>query len=98
MFRRIEIAVIFLCLLVALSLFTNSLETNRQAAMTEFKQITQDNVKSLEARLDIYLQSLNSAAGLMLAKEDVEFDDFEILAQSVDLETRLPGINGIGFV
>jgi len=71
---------------------------NRAAAKAEFARITEDGLQALDSRMNIYLQSLNGAAGMMQASENIESDDFETFVESVDIENYLPGINGIGFI
>ena len=71
---------------------------NRAAAKAEFTRITEDGLQALDRRMNIYLQSLNGAAGMMQSSENIEYDDFETFVESLDFENYLPGINGIGFV
>lgn len=68
------------------------------AAHAQFQRVTEDGLQALKTRLDIYLQSLNGAAGMLHASEEVESDDFEIFASTIDIKNSLPGINGIGFI
>ncbi|MEM5522224.1 CHASE domain-containing protein [Sulfitobacter sp. AS59] len=71
---------------------------SKAAANAEFQRITDVALQALRTRVDIYLQSLNGAAGMMQASENTEVDDFEMFASSLDLAETLPGINGIGFI
>ena len=98
MFKRLDLILVVVCLLVTFGIYAEGARMNRAAAKAEFARITEDGLQALDRRMNIYLQSLNGAAGMMQSAENIEYDDFEIFVESLDLENYLPGINGIGFV
>ncbi|MFT6091570.1 MAG: PAS domain S-box-containing protein [Sulfitobacter sp.] len=98
MFKRLDIILVILCVLVTFGVFAESSRMSKAAANAEFQRITDVALQKLKTRLDIYLQSLNGAAGMIRASENIEADDFEMFTSSLNLKETLPGINGIGFV
>jgi PAS domain S-box-containing protein len=96
--KRIEVILVLVCLFVTFGIYAEALRMTRSAATNEFQRITEDGLQALQTRMDIYLQSLNGAAGMMQASEEIEVDDFDTFVRSVDLTQYLPGINGIGFI
>lgn len=98
LFKRIDIILVLLCLLVTFAVFLESLRLRGVAADAEFQRVTEAGINALETRMNVYLQSLNGAAGMMHASESIEADDFETFTKSLDIQNSLPGINGIGFI
>ena len=98
MFKRLDLILVVVCLLVTFGIYAEGARMNRAAAKAEFTRITEDGLQALDRRMNIYLQSLNGAAGMMQSSENIEYDDFETFVESLDFENYLPGINGIGFV
>ena len=98
MFKRLDLILVVVCLLVTFGIYAEGARMNRAAAKAEFARITEDGLQALDRRMNIYLQSLNGAAGMMQSSENIEYDDFETFVESLDFENYLPGINGIGFV
>ncbi|MFD2740265.1 CHASE domain-containing protein [Sulfitobacter aestuarii] len=68
------------------------------AATREFKEMTQDGVKSLQTRFSTYLQSLNGAAAFFNASENVSAVEFDSFVSELDIRNLLPGISGVGFI
>ncbi len=98
LFKRLDLILVVACLFVTFGIYSEGARMNRAAAKAEFARITEDGLQALDSRMNIYLQSLNGAAGMMQASENIEYDDFETFVESVDIENYLPGINGIGFI
>ncbi len=98
LFKRLDILLVVFCIFVTLGVFAESRRIGQVAAHAEFQRLTEDGLQALKTRLDIYLQSLNGAAGMLHASENIESDDFEIFASTIDIKNSLPGINGIGFI
>jgi PAS domain S-box-containing protein len=98
LFKRLDLILVVVCLLVTFGIYAEGARMNRAAAKAEFARITEDGLQALDRRMNIYLQSLNGAAGMMQSSENIEYDDFETFVESLDFENYLPGINGIGFV
>ena len=95
MFKRLDLILVVVCLLVTFGIYAEGARMNRAAAKAEFTRITEDGLQALDRRMNIYLQSLNGAAGMMQSSENIEYDDFETFVESLDFENYLPGINGI---
>ena len=91
MFKRLDLILVVVCLLVTFGIYAEGARMNRAAAKAEFARITEDGLQALDSRMNIYLQSLNGAAGMMQASENIESDDFETFVESVDIENYLPG-------
>ncbi len=98
MFRRLEILLILSALAVTLGVSYGAKRATDDAALQEFKMIAERGVQDLSARMSLYLQSLNGAAALINASEDVSAADFENYVETLDIRANLPGINGIGLI
>ena len=98
MFKRLEIILVVVCLCVTFGVYAQGMRVINNTAATELRRVTEDSLQTLQVRMNTYLQSLNAAAGMMHTAENVEYDDFEIFAGSLDLEKNLPGLGGIGFI
>ncbi|KKN15485.1 hypothetical protein LCGC14_0985490, partial [marine sediment metagenome] len=98
MFKRLELLLIAVCLFLTVGIVIDGQRKNSIAATAEFERVSDSALTALQSRMNLYLQSLNGAAGMMQASENTEYDDFETYVQSLSIETYLPGINGIGFI
>ena len=98
MFKRLELLLIAVCLFLTVGIVIDGQRKNSIAATAEFERVSDSALTALQSRMNLYLQSLNGAAGMMQTSENTEYDDFETYVQSLSIETYLPGINGIGFI
>ncbi|MEZ5669494.1 MAG: CHASE domain-containing protein [Alphaproteobacteria bacterium] len=83
-------------LLTAFAYF--SVEADSEAAAQarfDFRQ--HEIVQAVERRMAAYTQTLFGALGLLRASDDVARDEWRIYVDSLDLDNRYPGIQGIGF-
>tara|TARA_R110002049_G_scaffold44333_6_gene130160 strand:+ start:15865 stop:18960 length:3096 start_codon:yes stop_codon:yes gene_type:complete len=64
----------------------------------EFQRISDDGLQSLVSRMQTYLQSLNGAAAFMNASDNVTEADFANFVETLEIDTFLPGISGIGLI
>jgi PAS domain S-box-containing protein len=72
--------------------------TTYQRNLATFEAVAADNEQALLHRLDSYRQSLDGGAALFEASDDVSLADWKAYIGVLDIGTRLPGINGIGYV
>ena len=63
-----------------------------------FKSITDDNLEALRVRMQLYGHSLEGAAGLIAASDNVTLLDWQHYIETLDIENKLPGIRGIGLI
>jgi len=91
----------YLVLFVAL---TATLIGTRYAANTvrakdrdRFENAVQTAVEALHTRLDTYVDVLLGAAGLLAVNEVVTRAEFHAYVERLDLGTRYPGIQGVGY-
>jgi len=63
-----------------------------------FAAIAEDSERALAHRIESYTQGLDGMAGLLGASEHVTLAEWRAYVDVLDIETTLPGINGIGFI
>ncbi|MBA67915.1 MAG: hypothetical protein CML30_03500 [Rhizobiales bacterium] len=63
-----------------------------------FAAMTKDNLQALQARLNSYKQALDGGAGFFDASDRITAPEWRSYVESLDIETSLPGISGIGFI
>lgn len=74
---------------------TQSVE--REAQIKFDRQV--DEVKNLLSnRLQVYLDTLRATKGLFAASEDVSRTEWKAFVESLNLQKRYPGIDGLGFI
>lgn len=98
MFRRLEILLICIALAVTLGLSFGAKKAADSAAERQFLKIASTGAQDLSARMSLYMQTLNGAAALINASDEVTAPDFERYVQTLDVQRNLPGINGVGFI
>lgn len=67
-------------------------------ARKEFESETAKIRAALEERMRIYEDVLHGAAGLFAASQGVERGEWRAYLNSVSIEKRFPGIDGVGFI
>ncbi len=65
---------------------------------TAFAALAEDSLQALRHRLDSYRQALDGAAGLIEASNRVSLAEWRTYVETLDINSTLPGINGIGFI
>lgn len=65
--------------------------------LARFQAEVQEAEDSIRDRIDTYTALLRGAAGLFAASRDVAPDEFHTYVERLELTTRYPGIQGIGF-
>lgn len=70
---------------------------SEQAAQTRFDFRNEEVSNSIERRMNAYTQSLLGGLGLMRASNRVSRDEWRVYVETLDLQRRFPGIQGIGF-
>ena len=98
MFRRLEILLILVALAVTLGLFISTKRSIERTEANEFRIVTEGGLHDLINRMNLYMQSLNSAASFIRASDDVSYDDFDRFVETLEIESNLPGISGIGLI
>lgn len=73
-------------------------ESNYDRNLAAFDALTADNGHAMRGRLDSYRQSLDGGAALFTASGSVTRDEWRTYVDVLNIETTLPGINGIGFI
>ena len=96
--RRPEFILFLGCLAITFGVFLYSSRSNDAAAEQAFDRIAEESLQSLDARIRTYLQSLNGVAAFLNASDEVTARDFAHYVDTLQIDSFLPGINGIGFV
>jgi signal transduction histidine kinase len=73
-----------------------ALDVERRA-QDRFRQLAEREVSALVDRMHAYERVLRGARGLFAASDSVDRDEWRRYLESLDLESALPGIQGIGF-
>jgi len=63
-----------------------------------FTVLARENERALRYRLEAYARSLDGAAALFAASDDITPDDWRTYVATLDIGTSLPGLNGIGYI
>ena len=91
--------VVFLSLLLTLTAWQVSSRIAEQKALDQFEHEVEQLNELIRDRMRIYEFALISGAGAIRASgEDVNLDMWRRFSESLALEERLPGINGIGVI
>ena len=69
-----------------------------EKAAIEFRQLTAESKDALMARMWQYRLALEGLRGLLNVVEVVQRKDIENYVQSLDLNTALPGLSGLGYI
>lgn len=88
---------LFIGLLVTLSLWHWSERVYDRNARAYFDFRVRQLQESIENRLETYQQILHGARGLFVASVSVERNEFYEYVNSLHLDKRYPGVQGIGF-
>lgn len=62
-----------------------------------FQNLVQKNQAILQNRMETYIALLRGAAGLFQASDNVSREELRTFVEGLNLKTRYPGIQGIGF-
>ena len=62
-----------------------------------FQNLVQKNQDILQNRMETYIALLRGAAGLFQASDNVSREELRTFVEGLNLKTRYPGIQGIGF-
>ncbi|MFN7087508.1 MAG: CHASE domain-containing protein [Burkholderiales bacterium] len=84
---------------VALTFFAwrTALDAANQDARSRFEVRTGQMAEAIKGRLLAYEQVLRGAAGLFAASDNVRRSDWRAYFENLGIDTRYPGIQGIGF-
>lgn len=63
-----------------------------------FDTLVANTEDGLRDRLDLYQQALWGGVGLFHASEFVTRDEWKLYVEALDIENKLPGLNGIGYI
>ncbi|KKK81773.1 hypothetical protein LCGC14_2810070, partial [marine sediment metagenome] len=96
--RRPEFIIFLGCIAITFGVFLYSSRSNDAAAERAFDRIAEESLQSLDTRMHTYLQSLNGIAAFMKSSDEVTARDFGHYVDALQIDSFLPGINGIGFV
>ena len=96
--RRPELILLLGCLAITLGAFLFSTRSNELAAERKFTEIAEESLQNLDARMNTYLQGLNGVAAFLNASDEVTERDFAHYVETLQIETFLPDITGIGFI
>lgn len=67
-------------------------------AQIKFDHQVEDTKNLLNNRLQVYIDTLQATKGLFAASEDVSRTEWKAFVESLNLQKRYPGINGLGFI
>lgn len=83
-------------LTVLFATFVDRLERSRTTAT--FETYADAGERGLVNRTDSYVMTLNAASGLFSASKAVTSDEWRRYVDLIDIDTRLPGILGLGYI
>lgn len=63
-----------------------------------FAVLARENERALRYRLEAYARSLDGAAALFAASDDITPEDWRAYVAALDMGAFLPGLNGIGYI
>ncbi|MBV2151212.1 CHASE domain-containing protein [Sphingobium sp. AS12] len=63
-----------------------------------FAVLARENERALQYRLEAYARSLDGAAALFAASDDITPEDWRAYVTALDMGTFLPGLNGMGYI
>jgi PAS domain S-box-containing protein len=96
--RRAQLLVFVLVVLMAAILAAHLDRLERTRTYDAFESHTEDIHHALIDRLDGYVRTLDGAAALFAASSLVTAQEWEIYVNTLDIETRLPEILGVGYI
>ena len=98
--RGNKVAIIMLLVGWTLSgwVFSNMRRNLAESNEANFTALITNANRDIEQRLQYYTEALRGVTGLWLASKSVERDEWRAFAENLDLNTRYPGIQGIGIV
>lgn len=73
-------------------------QSAHEANQVAFRDLAEENLRSLEHRIETYGQSLDGGAGLFHAMTDVDLPAWRRYVDTLDVGRTLSGISGIGFI
>ncbi len=89
-------AVLFVLLLITAAAASYVWDNSQLAERAHFETEVRIALDDVRYRLDTYVNVLRAAGGLFAAAQDVTRDQFRAYVQSLQIQTRHPGIQGIG--
>ncbi len=95
--RAAPYGVLAVSLLVTLVVCFYIATTTRQAQQEQFENLVMQSRSAIDARLQTYIATLRAGAALFTASDHVTRAEFQRFADSLDLQTLYPGIQGIGY-
>ena len=95
--RLLPLLVLSAGLIVAYASWRNAYEDARRHRELEFEVRAAETLDAIQDRLSRYEEILLGAAGIFNASETVERDEFRDYVDSLDVQRRYPGIQGVGF-
>ncbi len=90
--------VLLISILITHTIWERETEKVRHELRNDFEVGVREVAQRIEQRMATYEQVLRGAQGLFVASEAVSQDDFQRYVNSLQLQTRYPGIQGIGVV
>ena len=80
-----------------LLLWKNALEQADRTLQAEFNYSVQETVNDIELRMENYKLLLRGLQGLFASSTYVSQDEFHTYVETLDIKTRYPGIQGLGY-
>ena len=88
-------------LLVGLTLtayfWSDARDAQRDRRASQFARLIEQTADTIRDRLDDYRDAGHGGVGLFMASEYVTRDEWRRYVDSLELETRHPGVNGLGY-
>lgn len=76
----------------------HTVQSVEREAQIKFDRQVDDTKNLLNNRLQVYLDTLRATKGLFAASENVSRTEWKAFVESLNLQKRYPGINGLGFI
>jgi PAS domain S-box-containing protein len=96
--RSLPISVAFVTLAITIFAWQTVRDTTNAKNQAYFQEITADTKQNLQTVYKAYEQSLWGGLGLFYASKSVEPYEWGKFVGALQIEDKLPGINGIGYI
>lgn len=95
----VALGVLLLSLILTGLVYNYTNRTVKQQIEAQFESEIDEGIIALNNRIQVYLNTFYAARGLWAAENlDVKYPRWKSFAESLELQKRYPGINGIGFI
>ncbi len=96
--RTLPLSIFLITIAITLFAWQTIRDTIQAKNQSYFEKITADTKQNLQTVYKAYEQSLWGGLGLFYASKSVEPDEWKKFVSALQIEDKLPGINGVGYI